>query len=108
MHGGGVTLGGVMPDGPVIGRAGSHWPEELAMPPPRLKKPGKLANSVFFLIQAACLQGFSGKTEFANRGKLSGKLAKSFWQPRGDPCRHAQEITGHLKVDLRSMRFPVC
>jgi hypothetical protein len=46
-------------------------------PPPKTWQTGKL---IFFLTQAACLQRFSEKTEFANRGKLSGKLAMSFWQ----------------------------
>jgi len=45
---------------------------------PRLKKRGKLANSFFFWPQALIYYGFAVKTEFANRGKLSGKLANSF------------------------------
>src|SRR5438132_13240264 len=52
---------------------------KMHRPPPPPKR-GKLANSFFFLIQVAWPQGLSPKTEFANRGKLSGKLAKSFWQ----------------------------
>ena len=54
-----------------------------------------MANSFFFLIQATCLQGFSGKIEFANRGKLSGKLAKSFWQP---PAILGAKVVRELEV----------
>ncbi len=50
------------------------------VPTPRLKKRGKLANSIFFLPQVYPWQRVSEIIEFANRGKLDGKLAKSFWQ----------------------------
>ena len=47
---------------------------------PPLKKPGKLANSIFFRTQVLMETSVRAQNEFANRGKLIGKLAKSFWQ----------------------------
>jgi hypothetical protein len=71
---------------------------------PRLKKPGKLANSIFFPTQATCLQWLSGRTEFANRGKLDWQVAKSFWQSMPQGCWQG----GVLCVSPRSaIYFPV-
>ncbi len=50
----------------------------LSTLPPRLKKRGKLANSIFLRTQHTSLYVFMEMNEFANRGKLSGKLANSF------------------------------
>ena len=47
---------------------------------PRPPKRGKLANSIFFRTQVLMETSVRAQNEFANRGKLIGKLAKSFWQ----------------------------
>jgi hypothetical protein len=45
--------------------------------PPGLQKRGKLANSIFFATQILAPELARSKLEFANRGKLGGKLANS-------------------------------
>jgi hypothetical protein len=52
---------------------------ELCVRPP-LQKPGKLANSIFFRTQHSLPRALTATNEFANRGKLTGKVANSFWQ----------------------------
>src|SRR5260370_33194903 len=54
----------------------ANW-QATPLVPPRLKKRGKLANSFFFWTQLDMRQWFADETEFANRGKLTGKLANS-------------------------------
>src|SRR5437870_6445506 len=45
---------------------------------PRLKKPGKLANSIFFRTQATPAIAVADTNEFANRSKLRWQVANSF------------------------------
>ena len=45
---------------------------------PHPQKRGKLANSIFFRTQLPAALAVTATTEFANRGKLSGKVANSF------------------------------
>src|SRR5207249_529490 len=46
--------------------------------PPHPQKRGKLANSFFFRTQLPPATAVAATGEFANRGKLSGKVANSF------------------------------
>src|SRR5207244_746238 len=72
---------------PGIDRGGARWPACLSLGPPpnrhlhwradgglpetpRLKKPGKLANSIFFRTQLTASFVVTALNEFANRGKL--------------------------------------
>jgi hypothetical protein len=56
-----------------------HWRADGGLPEtPRLKNPGKLANSIFFRTQVTASFAVTALYEFANRGKLVGKVAKSF------------------------------
>src|SRR5437667_12576455 len=57
---------------------------------PRLKKRGKLANSIFCRTQPALWQDIRMKTEFANPGKLSWQTGKLIFRNHGflPPIRH--------------------
>src|SRR5438132_13557962 len=73
---------------------------KLATASPRLEKRGKLANSFFFLMQAACLRGVSGKTEFANRGKLANSVAVTL-----SKLGKASRLSGTLSQTPSSQRL---